>query len=113
MCEPVRLAQRRGGRWKWLDVLVILSGNAIRETCTLEAFDEPLHPLVIPFLPFFERGPVPARSTLSCVFAAHSLSCLMVNCLARSLTPDTHTGGLVDRAANHPGGVCAIDGWDA
>ena len=74
---------------------------------TLEEFYQHLQPFAVPFMALFDRDQLPARSTLSRFFAAlteepvKALRTLFLDdLLARPLTPDKQTGGLVDRAGN-------------
>lgn len=71
---------------------------------TLEEFYERLQPFAIPFMALFERDRLPSRSALSRFLAAlteapvEALRTLfLADVLARPLTPDKQTGGLVDR----------------
>ncbi|BCL83726.1 hypothetical protein ccbrp13_61910 [Ktedonobacteria bacterium brp13] len=107
MNERVRFARRRFGRYEVIDFLAILFGYAISGERTLEAFYERLQPFAVPFMALFERDRFPARSTLSRFLAAlteepvEALRTLFLDdLLARQLTPDKQTGGLVDRAGN-------------
>ena len=74
---------------------------------TLEEFYARLQPFAIPFMALFERDRLPSRSALSRFLAAlpeapvEALRTLFLDdLLARPLTPDKQTGGLVDRAGN-------------
>src|SRR2546423_12048078 len=114
--EGVRFARRRFGRYEVIDFLAVLFGYAISGEPTLEAFYERLQPFAVPFMALFERDQLPARSTLSRFLAAlteepvEALRTLFLDdLLARPLTPDKQTGGLVDRAGN-PWMVFDIDG---
>jgi len=89
------------------DFLVVLFGYAISGERTLEEFYERLQPFAIPFMALFERDRLPSRSALSRFWAAlpeapvEVLRTLFLDdLLARPLTPDKQTGGLVDRAGN-------------
>ena len=89
------------------DFLAVLFGYAISGERTLEEFYESLQPFAIPFMALFERNQLPSRSALSRFLAAlteapvEALRTLFLNdLLARQLTPDKQTGGLVDRAGN-------------
>src|SRR5437868_7773973 len=105
--ERVRFARRRFGHDEVIDFLAVLFGYAISGERTLEAFYERLQPFAVPFMALFERDRLPARSTLSRFLAALTeapVEALRTLCLddllARPLTPDKQTGGLVDRAGN-------------
>ena len=82
-------------------------GYAISGERTLEAFYERLQPFAIPFMALFERDQLPSRSALSRFLAAltetpiEALRTLFLeDLLARPLSPDKQTGGLVDRTGN-------------
>jgi hypothetical protein len=71
---------------------------------TVEEFYARLQPFAIPFMALFERDRLPSRSALSRFLAAlteepvEALRMLFLDdLLARPLTPDKQTGGLVDR----------------
>ena len=105
--ERVRFARRRFGRYEVIDFLAVLFGYAISGERTLEEFYESLQPFAIPFIALFDRDQLPARSTLSRFLAAlteepvEALRTLFLDdLLARPLTHDKQTGGLVDRAGN-------------
>jgi hypothetical protein len=107
ICERVRFARRRFGRYEIIDFLAVLFGYAISGERTLEEFYESLQPFAVPFMALFDRDRLPARSTLSRFLAAlteepiEALRTLFLDdLLARPLTPDKQTGGLVDRAGN-------------
>lgn len=107
LCERVRFARRRFGRYEVIDFLAVLFGYAISGERTLEEFYESLQPFAIPFMAVFERDRLPTRSTLSRFLAAlteesvEALRALFLDdLLARPLTLDKHTGGLVDRSGN-------------
>src|SRR2546430_11537283 len=107
MNEQVRFARRRFGRYDMIDFLVVLFGYAISGERTLEEFYERLQPFAVPFMALFERDRLPSRSALSRFLAAlteapvEALRTLFLDdLLARPLTPDKQTGGLVDRAGN-------------
>jgi hypothetical protein len=89
------------------DFLAVLFGYAISGERTLEEFYESLQPFAVPFMALFERDRLPCRSALSRFLAAlteepvEALRALFLDdLLARPLTPDKQTGGLVDRAGN-------------
>jgi hypothetical protein len=105
--EEVRVARRRFGRYEVIDFLAVLFGYAISGERTLEAFYQHLQPFAVAFMALFERDRLPSRSALSRFLAAlteapvealHTL--FLDDLLARPLTPDKQTGGLVDRAGN-------------
>jgi hypothetical protein len=105
--EEVRFARRRFGRYEVIDFLMVLFGYAISGERTLEAFYEGLQPFATPFMALFDRDQLPSRSALSRFLAAlteepvEALRTLFLDdLLARPLTPDKQTGGLVDRAGN-------------
>jgi hypothetical protein len=83
------------------------SRYAISGEPTLEEFYERLQPFAVPFMALFERDRLPSRSALSRFLASltegpvEALRTLFLDdLLARPLTPDKQTGGLVDRAGN-------------
>jgi hypothetical protein len=103
--EQVRFARKRFGRYDVIDFLAVLFGYAISGERTLEEFYESLQPFAVPFMALFDRDQLPARSTLSRFLAAlteepvEALRTLFLDdLLARPLTHDKQTGGLVDRA---------------
>src|SRR6266704_2086358 len=105
--ERVRFARRRFGHYEVIDFLAVLFGYTISGERTLEAFYERLQPFAVPFMALFERDRLPSRSALSRFLAAlteapvEALRTLFLDdLLARPLTPDKQTGGLVDRAGN-------------
>jgi hypothetical protein len=105
--EHVRFARKRFGRYEVIDFLAVLFGYAISGERTLKEFYEQLQPFAVPFMALFNRDQLPARSTLSRFLAAlteepvESLRTLFLDdLLARPLTYDKQTGGLVDRAGN-------------
>ena len=107
LCERVRFARRRFGRYEVIDFLAVLFGYAIGGERTLEEFYESLQPFAVPFMALFDRDRLPARSTLSRFLAAlteepvEALRTLFLeDLLARPLTHDKQPGGLVDRAGN-------------
>ena len=107
LCEQVRFARRHFGHYDVIDFLAVLFGYAISGERTLEEFYESLQPFASPFMALFERDRLPARSTLSRFLAALTKepvealrTLLLADLLARPLTPDKQTGGLVDRAGN-------------
>jgi hypothetical protein len=105
--EQVRFARKRFGQYEVIDFLAVLFGYAISGERTLEEFYERLQPFAVPFMALFERDRLPSRSALSRFLAAlteapvDALRTLFLDdLLARPLTPDKQTGGLVDRAGN-------------
>jgi hypothetical protein len=105
--EQVRFARRRFGRYEVIDFLAVLFGYAISGERTLEDFYERLQPFAIPFMAFFDRDQLPARSTLSRFLAALTeapvealRTVFLDDVLSRPLSPDKQTGGLLDRAGN-------------
>ncbi|GHO89471.1 hypothetical protein [Dictyobacter formicarum] len=114
--EQVRFTRKRFGRYEVIDFLAVLFGYAICGERTLEEFYESLQPFAIPFMALFERDRLPSRSALSRFLAAlteepvEALRALfLADLLARPLTPDKQTGGLVDRKG-HTWVVFDIDG---
>src|SRR5579859_2810146 len=102
--EQVRFTRKRFGRFEVIDFLAVLFGYAISGERTLEEFYESLQPFAIPFMALFDRDRLPSRSALSRFLAAlmqvpvEALRTLFLDdLLARPLTPDKQTGGLVDR----------------
>src|SRR5207244_11315744 len=65
ICERVRFARRRFGRYEVIDFVALLLGYAISSERTLEAFYECLQPFAAGFMALFGREQLPARSTLS------------------------------------------------
>jgi hypothetical protein len=107
LSEGIRFARKRFGRYEVIDFLAMLFGYAISGERTLEEFYERLQPFAVPFMALFERDRLPARSTLSRFLVAlteepvETLRTLFLDdLLARPLTPDKQTGGLVDRVGN-------------
>ncbi len=105
LCERVRFARRRFGRYEVIDFLAVLFGYAISGERTLEEFYNSLQPFAVAFMALFDRDQLPARSTLSRFLAAlteapvEALRTLFLDdLLARPLTPDKQTGSLLDRA---------------
>ena len=102
--EQVRFARKRFGQYEVIDFLVVLFGYAISGERTLEEFYERLQPFAVPFMALFGRDRLPSRSALSRFLAAvteapvEALRTLFLDdLLARPLTSDKQTGGLVDR----------------
>src|SRR5690348_3492784 len=107
LCEQVRFARKRFGHYEIIDFLAVLFGYAISGERTLQEFYERLQPFAVPFMALFERDQLPVRSTLSRFLAALSeapiealRTLFLDDLLARPLTPNKQTGGLVDRAEN-------------
>jgi hypothetical protein len=107
LSEQVRFARRRFGRYEVLDFLAVIFGYAISGERTLEAFYARLQPFSIAFMALFERDRLPSRASLSRFLASlteepvEALRALfLADLLARPLTPDNHTGGLMDRAGS-------------
>src|SRR5260221_11376486 len=105
--EGVRFARRRFGRYEVIDFLAVLFGYAISGARSLETFYERLQPFAVPFMALFDRDQLPARSTLSRFLAALSeapvealRTLFLDDLLARPLTHDKQTGGLLDRVGN-------------
>jgi hypothetical protein len=114
--EQVRFARKRFGSYEVIDFLAVLFGSAISGERTLEAFYERIQPFAVPFMALLERDQLPSRSVLArCVAAlteatVNALCTLFLDDLLRcSLTPDMHTGSLVDRTGRN-WTVCDIDG---
>lgn len=104
LCERVRFARKRFGKYEVIDFLAVLFGYAISGERTLEAFYESLQPFAVAFMALFERDQLPSRSALSRFLTAltqapvETLRTLFLDdLLARPLTPDKQTGGLLDR----------------
>jgi hypothetical protein len=107
LCEQVRFARRRFGRYEVIDFLAVLFGYAISGERTLEEFYESLQPFAVPFMALFDRDQLPSRSALSRFLAALTeepvvtlRTLFLDDLLARPLTHDKQTGELVDRAGN-------------
>src|SRR5256714_149721 len=105
ICERVRFARRRFGRYEVIDFVAILFGYAISGEGTLQAFYERLLPFASAFMALFGRDHLPARSTLSRFLAAltpeavEALRCLFLeDLLARPLCQEEPQGTLGDRA---------------
>jgi hypothetical protein len=102
--EQVRFARKRFGQYEVIDFLAVLFGYAISGERTLEEFYQRLQPFAVPFMALFDRDRLPSRSALSRFLAAlteapvEALRTLFLDdVLARPLTPDKQTGGLMDR----------------
>jgi hypothetical protein len=107
ICERVRFARRRFGRYDVLDFLAVLFGYAISGERTLEAFYESVQPFAVPFMALFGRASLPAASTLSRFLAAlpaepvEALRTLFLeDLLARRLGTEESCTGLWDRQEN-------------
>ena len=116
LCEQVRFARKRFGQYEVIDFFAVLFGYAISGERTLEAFYESLQPFAVAFMALFERDQLPSRSALSRFLAVvtpapvETLGTLFLDdLLARPLTPDEQTGGLLDRKG-HTWMVFDIDG---
>jgi hypothetical protein len=106
--EQVRFARKRFGRYEIIDFLAVLFGYTISGERTLEEFYRRLQPFAVPFMALFERDQLPSRSALSRFLAAlteapvEALRTLFLDdLLARPLTPDKQTGGLMDRTGRN------------
>jgi hypothetical protein len=107
ICERVRFARRRFGRYEVIDFLAVLFDYAISGERTLQDFYEVVHPFASAFMALFERTRLPAASTLSRFLAAlpaepvEALRTLFLeDLLARRLSPEEHSAGLWDRQGN-------------
>jgi len=107
VCERIRFARPRFGRYEVIDFLAVLFGYAISGERTLEAFYETLKPFVSPFMALFGRDRLPSRSALSRWLAAlappviDALRTLFLeDGLARPLCADAQEAGLLDRQGN-------------
>lgn len=116
ICERVRFARPRFGRYEVLDFLAVLFGYAISGERTLEAFYEALKPFARPFMALFGRDQLPSRSALSRFLAAltqpvvEALRALFLeDGLARSWCPGEQEAGLLDRQG-HRWIVFDVDG---
>ncbi len=108
ICERVRFARRRFGRYEVIDFLALLLGYAISGERTLEDFYEALSPFASVFMALFDRDRLPARSTLSRFLAALSpepvealRALFLEDLLARPRGFEEQSGGLWDRASTH------------
>ncbi|HEU5379891.1 MAG TPA: hypothetical protein VFV38_31095 [Ktedonobacteraceae bacterium] len=107
ICERVRFARRRFGRYDVLDFVAVLFGYAISGERTLEAFYEVVQPFAVPFMALFGRSRLPAASTLSRFLAALPAepvealrSLFLEDLLARHLCAEEQSAGLWDRQGN-------------
>ena len=104
ICERVRFARRRFGRYEVIDFVAVLFGYARSFERTLETFYDHLHPFAAAFMALFGRERLPARSTLSRFLAAltaepiEALRALfLTDLLARPLGKEEQPAGLWDR----------------
>jgi hypothetical protein len=104
ICERVRFARRRFGRYELIDFLVALFGYAISGERTLQDFYETVRPFASTFMALFGRTSLPAASTLSRFLAAlpaepvEALRTLFLeDLLARRLSTEEQATGLWDR----------------
>jgi hypothetical protein len=104
LCERVRFARPRFGRYEVIDFLAVLFGYAISSERTLEAFYEALLPFAHPFMALFGRDRLPSRSAFSRFLAAltqpviEALRTLFLeDGLSRPLCADLQEAGLLDR----------------
>src|SRR5512135_3343341 len=104
ICERVRFARRRFGRYEAIDFLAVLFGYAISGEGTLEAFYEALLPVASPFMALFGRDQLPSRSALSRWLAALTQSVVetlrtlfLEDGLSRPLCANAPQAGLLDR----------------
>jgi len=111
ICERVRFARRRFGRYEVIDFLALLLGYAISGERTLEDFYEALSPFASVFMALFDRDRLPARSTLSRFLAALSpepvealRALFLEDLLARPRGFEEQSGGLWDRASTRLSG---------
>ncbi len=107
ICECVRFARRRFGRYEVIDFLAVLLGYAISGERTLQDFYEAVHPFASAFMALFGRSCLPAASTLSRFLAALSSepvealrTLFLEDLLARRLSTEEHATGLWDRQGN-------------
>jgi hypothetical protein len=108
ICERIRFARARFGRYEVIDFLAVLFGYAISGERTLEAFYEVLSPFAVPFMALFGRDQMPSRSALSRFLAAltqpvvEALRTLFLeDGLARPLCAEAQEAGLLDRQGTH------------
>jgi len=101
ICERVRFARRRFGRYEVIDFLAVLLGYAISGERTLKAFYEGLSPFASVFMALFDRDRLPARSTLSPEPVEALRSLFLEDLLARQRGFEEQPGGLWDRAGTH------------
>ncbi len=107
ICERVRFARRRFGRYDVIDFLAVLFGYAVSGERTLEEFYEVVRPFATVFMALFGRTRLPAASTLSRFLAAllvdpvEALRTLFLEeLLSRQLSAEEHATGLWDRQGN-------------
>lgn len=94
LCQHVRLARGRIGRYEVIDFIALLVGYARSDASTLEAFFNRLVPFVSVFMALFGRVHLPQRATLSRFLAAVDASCL-ADLVVRGPTGNDG-GGLID-----------------
>src|SRR5438105_13180935 len=94
ICEQVRFARKRFGRYEVIDFLAVLFGYAISGERTLEEFYESLQPFAVPFMALFDRDQLPSRSALSRFLAALSVE-------AFDILRKLFIGGQVARHCTH------------
>ena len=104
VCERIRFARPRFGRYEAIDFLAVLFGYAISGEGTLEAFYEALLPVASPFMALFGRDQLPSRSALSRWLAALTQSVVetlrtlfLEDGLSRPLCANAPEAGLLDR----------------
>lgn len=104
ICEQVRFARRRFGRYDVIDFVVVLLGYAISGERMLEGFYEALSPVASVFMALFDRDHLPARSTLSrflVTFSAEAVEAVQTlflqDLLAHRLSNEQAAAGLWDR----------------
>jgi hypothetical protein len=107
ICQRVRFARRRFGRYDVVDFLAVLFGYAISGERTLQDFYEAVQPFASTFMALFGRTRLPAASTLSRFLAAlpaepvEALRTLFLeDLLARRLSSEEQSTGLWDRQGN-------------
>jgi len=85
MCEQVRFARRRFGRYEVIDFVAVLFGYAISGERTLETFYDHLHPFAAAFMALF--GPTGCATRFSSII--HWLERILPS------SPDSTTSGEV------------------
>jgi hypothetical protein len=108
LCERVRFARRRFGRYDVIDFFAVLVGYALSGEPTLDLFYQHLLPFATPFMALFGRERLPHRSTLSRFLAALDQATVkalravfLEDLLARPLVKEEQAGGLWDRHGEH------------
>jgi len=103
ICEHVRFARKRFGKFEVIDFVAMLIGYAISGEPTLKAYYERVQPFAPAFMALFGRSELPHRATLSRFLAALDepfvealRSVFLQDALAR-LGPEADVGGLWDR----------------